>query len=102
MGRKSLAQMIYAELEENEEKTEPEIGQWVVLYDFPKMKPSTKFWTNLHRLQSITGVGGLVQYSAFVTTDKKNAISVVKLVHHYDGEVKFYKIEEELAPDLVL
>ena len=40
MGRKNLAERYYDELSAKEEKTEAEqeIGQWIVLYDFPRMK----------------------------------------------------------------
>lgn len=97
MGRKSLAQIFYDELKKKEEtKTDSEVGQWIVIYDFPKIKSRTKFWTNLHRLRSKTGVGGLIQYSVFITPDKKTATSAVKLVQHYDGEVECFKVEEEI------
>jgi hypothetical protein len=40
MGRKSLAKLYY---EEYEEEASCEESQWMVIYDFPQMKPQTGF-----------------------------------------------------------
>ncbi|MBC8274643.1 MAG: hypothetical protein H8E40_06725 [Chloroflexi bacterium] len=47
MPRISLAKQYYEETE-----TDDETGFWLILYDFKGIKPSTKFWTNLKRIQA--------------------------------------------------
>lgn len=94
MGRKSLAQLYYEEYEEREASREE--GHWMVIYDFPQMKPQAGFWRNIHRLRVISGAGVLVQYSAFLTTDRNAALTILRLVQHYDGEVMAYKLGEEI------
>ena len=39
----------------------------------------------------------LVQYSAFMTPDRNAALTVLRLVQHYDGEVMAYKLGEEIT-----
>ena len=72
------------------------MGEWIVFYDFRYLKPQRGFWLNLHRVDSITGVGGLVQMSVYVNSDWKGAQTAVRLVQHYDGMVACYKIEKEI------
>ncbi len=96
MGRKSLAQLYYEEFEE--QKANPEDGQWMVIYDFPQMKPQVGFWLNINRLKDISGSGMLLQYSVFVTPDRNAALAMLRLVQHYDGEVMAYKLGEEIDP----
>ena len=79
MGRKSLAQLFYEEYEEREASREE--GQWMVIYDFPQMKPQAGFWRNIHRLRVISGAGVLVQYSSFLTTDRNAALTMLRLVN---------------------
>jgi hypothetical protein len=97
MGRKSLAQLFYEEYEEREASRED--GQWMVIYDFPQMKPQAGFWRNIYRLKVISGAGVLVQYSSFLTPDRNAALTMLKLVQHYDGEVIAYKLGEEIMID---
>ena len=87
MGRKSLVASIHDELEYMEEES----GTWLVLYDFPGKKPSTRFWTNLNKISEISGSGSLVQFSVFITTDKKSAYTAVQLVKHYGGQPMLFK-----------
>ena len=89
MGRKSLAKKIYETI-----STEKEKGTWLVLYDFKAIKPSSKFWTNLKRIQTIVGEGGLIQYSVFKTQSKRGALTVVKLAQHYGANTEIYKAEK--------
>jgi len=97
MGRKSLAKLYYEEYEEQEASREE--GQWMVIYDFPQMKPQAGFWRNIHRLRVISGAGVLVQYSVFLTTDRNAALIVLRLVQHYNGEVLAYKLGDEIELD---
>ncbi len=87
MGRKSLASTFY-------EETDDEKGSWLILYDFIGIKPSSKFWINLKRIQALAGKGSLIQYSVFTTDSKKGAITAVKLANHYGAKVKLFKAEE--------
>jgi len=95
MGRKSLAKLYYEEYEGQEASREE--GQWMVIYDFPQMKTQAGFWRNIHRLSVISGAGVLVQYSVFLTPDRNAALTVLRLVQHYDGEVMAYKLGEEIT-----
>ncbi len=89
MGRKSLAQKIFEETEPDNEK-----GTWLVLYDFKAIKPSSKFWTNQKRIQTIVGEGALIQYSVFKTQSKRGALTAVKLAQHYGANTEIYKAEK--------
>jgi len=89
MGRISLAKKYYEETE-----TDDESGSWLVLYDFKGIKPSSKFWANIKRIQALVGVGSLIQYSVFTTDSKRGALTAVKLAKHYKAEVKLFKAEE--------
>ena len=79
MGRRSLAEEYYDKYVEDEAP-----GRWLVVYDFKGVKPSTKFWDNLKRLQGMAG-GTLLQYSVFMTGDGRAALAARDLVGHYGG-----------------
>jgi len=91
LGRKSLAEKYYEETPEQEEE-----GTWIVLYDFKGIKPSSKYWQNLKRVISLTGDSSLIQYSVFMTRDKRGAITATRLARHYGAEVMAYKVEESI------
>ncbi|HEX9914347.1 MAG TPA: hypothetical protein VGB32_05455 [Candidatus Bathyarchaeia archaeon] len=82
MGRRSLAERIYEELDEDVQKD----GTWIVLYDFKETRPGTKFWDNLKRVVALTGEGSLVQYSVYMTRSGRGARAAARLVKHYGGE----------------
>jgi len=90
MGRKSLALKIYEDCEDIEE----EPGTWLVLYDFKGIKPSSKFWDNLHRIKNLAGSGSLIQYSVFQSNSKRGAVSALKIARHYGAESIMYKVEK--------
>ena len=87
MGRKSIAEKMY-QRHEHKEKGE---SMWLVVYDFTRSKPPTKFWDNLKRLQDMTDEGSLVQYSVFMTRDKRGAHAAVDLVKHYRGDALLFE-----------
>ncbi len=89
MPRISLAKQDYEETE-----TDDETGSWLVRYDVIGIKPSSKFWTNLKRIQAIVGAGTLIPYSVLTTNSKRGAITAVKLAQHYGAQVKLFKAEE--------
>jgi len=89
LGRKSLAEKYYEETPEHEEK-----GTWIVLYDFKGIKPSSKYWYNLKRLIALTEESSLIQYSVFMTNDKRGAITATKLAKHYGANIRAFKAEE--------
>ena len=62
-----------------------------MVYDFTRSKPTTKFWDNLKRLQDRTDEGSLVQYSVFMTRDKRGAYAAVDLVKHYRGDALLFE-----------
>lgn len=86
MGRRSLAQQLFEEYKE-QEKGE---NTWLIVYDFPGMKPSGKFYDNLHRINSLSGEGQLVQQSMYMTRDQRGAKAIRDLVKHYDGTVMMF------------
>jgi len=88
LGRKSIAETYFKEIPDDEEE-----GTWLVLYDF-KSKPNPRFWSNLKGVKKLTGAGSLVQYSVFMTENKRGALTVVKLARHYGGKVLLYKVEK--------
>jgi len=89
MGRRSLAAQIFNEYE----KEEPGENTWLIIYDFPGIKPTGKFYDNLNRIKSLANDGQLVQYSVFMTRDQRAAKSIRDLVKHYDGMVMLFKGE---------
>jgi hypothetical protein len=98
MGRKSVAEKML-QRHENKDKGE---STWLVVYDFTKSKPPTRFWDNLRRLQDFTDAGALVQYSVFMTRDKRGAYAAVDLVKYYKGDVMLFKGQRvRLDPDSV-
>ena len=88
MGRKSLAEKFY-----DETAIDQEIGSWLVLYGFKGLKPSTKFWSNLTRVITLTG-GGAEMRGVFKTNSKRGALTAIKIVKHYGGESSLFKVEE--------
>ncbi len=90
MGRISLAKKFYEEAENISE----EDGTWLVLYDFKGIKPSTKYWTNLHRLIKFAGGGSLIQHSVFTTKNKRAAAVAKRLAEHYGAETIVYKVDK--------
>lgn len=90
MGRRSLAEKTYDQVERDYEE---EGGTWLVLYDFKGVKADGKFWTNMKRVGNLVDGGSLIQYSVFTTASKRGAITVLRLVEHYGGEAILYRAE---------
>jgi len=93
MGRDSIADKIYEKYREKEEEGS---HTWLILYDFNEVKPSTRFWDNLKRLQNKSEDSSLLQYSVFMTHDSRIAEAVADLVRYYDGDV--LKFRGKLVP----
>ena len=89
MGRRSIAEKLF----ERHEKKEKGGSTWLVVYDFTRSRPPTRFWDNLKRLQDMTDEGSLIQYSVFMTRDMRGALAAVDLVKHYKGDVMLFKGE---------
>jgi hypothetical protein len=90
MGRKSLADKLYGQVEEDYEE---EIGTWLVLYAFKGVKANSKFWMNVKRVGDLVDGGSLVKYSVFTTASKRGEITVLRLAEHYGGETILYRVE---------
>ncbi len=90
MGRRSLAKKIFDEYKEEE----PGDDTWLIIYDFPGMKPTSKFYDNLNRIKALAEDGQLVQYSVFMTRDQRAAKAMRDLVKHYEGQVMMFKGEQ--------
>ena len=87
MGRRSIAKKLY-EAHVDKEKGD---STWLVVYNFTRSRPPTKFWDNLKRLQDMTDEGSLIQYSVFMTRDTRGALAAVDLVKHYKGDAMLFK-----------
>lgn len=92
MGRESIADKIFEKYKEREKGNRT----WLILYDFNEVKPSTRFWDNLKRLQNKSEYSSLLQYSVFMTRDRRVAEAAADLVRYYDGDV--LKFRGELIP----
>lgn len=86
MGRRSIAEKLF----ERHEKKEKGESTWLVVYDFTRSRPPTRFWDNLKRLQTISE-GSMVQYSVFMTHDMRGALAAVDLVKHYKGDAILFR-----------
>jgi hypothetical protein len=89
MGKRSLAEKIFDEYKEQD----PGENTWLIIYDFPRVKPTSKFYDNLNRIKTLAEDGQLVQYSVFMTRDQRAAKAMRDLVKHYDGQVMMFRGE---------
>ncbi len=89
MGRKSLTETIFEEYI----KQEPGNDTWLIIYDFPGIKPTDKFCDNLNRLKTLVKDGQLIQHSVYMARDQRAAKATRDLVKHYDGQVMLFKGE---------
>jgi len=64
----------------------------LVVYDFQGVKPTTKFYNNISRIMNLAE-GQLIQYSVFMTGDRRAAKAVKDLVQHYGGQVFLFRGE---------
>jgi hypothetical protein len=92
MTRKSLADTYYLEAEETAE--EPGV-EWILLYDFEGLKPSTKFWTNLSRLAAKSEGSTLIQRSVFLAKRRRVVAAARRLAEHYGANVEVFKGHRE-------
>ena len=60
LGRKSIAQKIFEDLEGVEDQE----GTWLVISDF-KAKSNPRFWGNLRRVMRLARDGELIQHSVY-------------------------------------
>jgi hypothetical protein len=86
MGRRSLAETLYEQYKNQEPGTET----WLILYDFPGIKPTGKFYNNLNRIKTLTQDGQLIQNSVYMTRDQRAAQTIRDLVKHYDGQAMLF------------
>lgn len=84
-SKKSLAHKF---LDEYEDETE---GFWLIIYDFIKMKPSPKFWTNLTRFKKSTSLK-TIQYSVLSATKHGDSQTASRLAYHYGAQTNVFKV----------
>ena len=58
MGRRNLAQQIFEEYE----KEDPGEDTWLIIYDFPGIKPTGKFYDNLNRIKTMATDGQVMMF----------------------------------------
>ena len=90
MGRTSLTDAFYTQHEDEAEDQ----STYLVVYDFENMKPSARFWDNLHRGSRRTEAYP-VQLSVFKTQSRKWAHTVVDLAKYYGAKVHLFKVDQE-------
>ena len=79
------------------EDTPEEPGvEWILLYDFEGLKPSTKFWTNLSRLASKSKGSMLIQRSVFLATSRRVVAAARRLAEHYGARVEIFRGHREI------
>ena len=89
MGRRSLAEQLWNQYSQEEKGKET----WLVIYDFQGNKPPTKLYNNIHRIRAYAGDGDLIQFSVYMTRDRRAAKAVRDLIRHYDGQVTVFRGE---------
>ena len=89
MGRRSLADHLFEPYSDEE----PGSDTWLVRNDFQRIKPSSKFYDNLYRIRALAEDGELIQYSAYMTREKRAAKTIRDLVQHYEGLVTVFRGE---------
>ena len=93
MTRPSLADEYYLEAEDTPE--EPGV-EWILLYDFEGLKPSTRFWTNLSRLAAQSKGSTLIQRSVFLAKSGRVVAAARRLAEHYGAKVEIFKGRREI------
>ena len=84
MGRKSTAQRLIEELEEDDSTEEV----YLVTYNFIEKKPSSRFWGTLNEVIAFAG-GRRVQYSVYYGS-RRGARLVKALAELYGADVRWY------------
>jgi len=90
MGRKSIAQKIIENLEE--ERSE---ADWIVCYDFRDEQPVGRFYHNLQEILSSLG-GEMIQYSVFRGSEKASN-AVKELAEYYGAMVSMSRVESNFV-----
>ncbi len=92
MGRKSVAERVLARARDDE-------AFYIVVYDFEvgdSGKIPTRFYKNLVRLEEkLSGRIFQVQKSVYICRGKNAASALYKLVRHYGGEARVFRIAED-------
>lgn len=88
MPRRSLAVVIAKEVMATESKGG---GKYIVVYDFPRHIP-TRFYRNLEALIGSTGGATRIQKSVYIVEGRGTAEALRRLVEHYGGSARIFKI----------
>ena len=83
MGRKSTAQSIIEEGDEDELE-----DLYLVSYDFIGEQPHHRFWSTLGEIISLAG-GRRIQYSVYYG-NRKGAMAVLRLARRYGADVRCF------------
>ncbi|RLC73730.1 MAG: hypothetical protein DRI26_00130 [Chloroflexi bacterium] len=84
MGRKSLAEKIWEEVEGITGS-----GLYVVVYDFKK-KVSKEFYQNVNRIRKLSNDGVFIQKSTIECRRKATALAIARLARKYGAKVRIY------------
>ncbi|MDI6883678.1 MAG: hypothetical protein QMD00_00830 [Hadesarchaea archaeon] len=92
MSRKSLAELVYENVEEDDPR--PSMLK-LVIYDFDGNRIPRKFYFNLRELLKLAGDGFAIQYSVILTEGMKAARAVKELAQTcWCKKVRIYAVEE--------
>jgi hypothetical protein len=90
MGRKSVAQKIIENLEEEQGEAD-----WIVCYDFRDEQPVGRFYHNLEEVLRTLG-GEMIQYSVFRGPERASK-AVKGLAEYYGAMVKMFLLDENFV-----
>ena len=75
--------------------SEPGNATWLIVYDFPGKKPSTKFYENLNRIKSLGTDGQLIRSGVYKTGDIRVTITLQLLIKHYKGKTNVFTVKQK-------
>lgn len=91
MGRRSIADLILEDLEDDPDRE----GTYLLIYDFPSERRATiEFHRNLDRIRAAMDDGLRIQYSVLRFTRLKTAHAARRLAKHYGAETRLFEGKE--------
>ena len=73
-------------------KTEEDPYEWVIVYDFIRLKPNPRFWKNLEKMRTLSSVRRL-QYSVLIAGNEGDARAAARLADYYGADTVVFRCE---------
>jgi len=86
MGKRGPKPLIERLMSSGEEDN----SEYIVIYDISP-RPTKSFYRNLYRLEV-----EMLQKSVILVRSRNKALALKRLIQHYGGDVRVFKIAEEL------